>query len=990
MLRKFVGLFVVCLLLSSYAFAQDGKLRGRVTDRETGAALIGANVFLEETTLGAATDINGDFIMLSVPPGTYTVRVSFIGYAPIIMSNVRVNANLTTTQDFEMASSAIQVGAIEVVAERPLIQRNTTNTVRFVNQEDLDNIPIRGVQNILGLQAGVVLQDGELYIRGGRAGEVAYFIDGARVTNPVFNNQNVHIIQEAIEELQLQAGGYTAEFGGANSGIVRTNIRTGGSQYRVSLDYQTDRFGEPGSEALGSSIFGWQNAVVTIGGPVMDKMRFFFAGQHNYRHNRDVMYIEPFRFENLVTDAFGGRPVGEPLPGPVEFNKNHLQNNWQRNNAAQGTILYDLSPLKLKLSGSFQETKQPLDGQWPVALQGFFNQKRNRMQTENTYFANARATHLLGTNTFYELGISYQNRNLKAVDPDFGDNWQLYVDQIANEELGYDGFQGRYEGPLPYSTINAFNFRHENAPNNRYDKNEQMGLGFTLDVTSQLRTNWEVKTGGSLDMWSVRHFSILNIESFMIFLNGEDGNTPRVFADANERRIRLGKAGTVNHYGYDIDGNKVSSGFDAPRKPFFASAYIQNKLEYTDLVLNIGLRFEHFNTKNKVFVNPQNPEFDETLDIVNESQLKDQDPFNYVLPRISFSFPVTDQTIFYAMYGRYVQMPSLDQAFVGAVRMSRTVSPITRGNAFLTPVGYFVRPERTTQYEMGFRQMIGYNFAFTISGFYKDLRDQLAVRRFASADGLPLYTAYLSEDFGTIKGVELTLELRRINRLSAKVNYTLSDARGTGSDSQSSFGVVEQTTIGRFPNFISQLDFNQSHRGSVMFDYRFAQGDGGPIFEGLGLSLLLSFNSGHNYTQIFEPAELGQASPWNVGVRPLIDPRSRKPAEPLNASVTPWVFNVDLNVNKMFYIGQTSLEVYFIVLNLFDSKQTINVYPSTGTPQDDGWLRSPLASSFIEIENYAAFYEAINSQNRWAYMTATGNDLYGMPRQFRFGVKIEL
>jgi hypothetical protein len=990
MLRRLIVLFAVFLLMSSYAFSQDGKLRGRVVDGETGQPLIGANVYIEETTIGAATDVNGEYIILSLPPGTFTVRVSFIGYAPIIMSNVRISANLTTSQDFEMTSSAIQVGAIEVVSERPLIQRNTTNTVRFVTQEDIDNLPIRGIQNILALQAGVVQQDGTLYIRGGRAGEVAYFVDGARVTNPVFNTQNISVIQEAIEELQLQAGGYTAEFGGASSGIVRSNIRTGGSQLRLSLDYQTDRLGEPGSEAISSSVFGYQNAVFTIGGPIMNKLRFFFAGQHNYMHNRNVMYIEPFRFDSLVTDQLGGRPAGELLPGPVEFKRNHLPNNWRRINTGQGTLLYDLREIKLRLTGSYQEDKLPLGGSWPGVLAAYYNQQRNRIQTTNSYFINARATHLLGSNTFYEVGVSYQDRSFKAVDPDFGDNWQLYVDSLANAEIGYTEFRRKYAGPLAYSTINGFNFNHEQTPNNRYDKNQQSGIGVTFDLTSQIQSNWEIKTGGSIDMWTVRHYSIVNIQGYMEFLYGQDGNQLQTFPSDYERRIRLAKAGTINHYGYDVDGNKSDSDFDAPRKPLFASAYIQNKLEYTDLVLNVGLRYEHFTTKNKVFVDPADPSFDDNLDVVDESQLKDQDPFNYVLPRVSFSFPVTDHTIFYAMYGRYVQLPSLDQAFVGAVRMSRTVSPITRGNAFLTPVGYFVKPERTTQYEMGLRQMLGYNFAFTLSGFYKDLKDQLAVRRFASPDGLPLYTAYLSEDFGTVKGIELTLELRRTNRLAAKVNYTLSDARGTGSDSQSSFGVVEQPTIGRFPNFISQLDFNQTHRGSVMFDYRFARGEAGPVLEGLGVNLLLSFNSGHNYTQIFEPSELGQASPWTVGVRPLIDPRSRKPAEPLNTSVTPWIFNVDLNVNKMFYLGDMSLELYFIVLNLFDSKQVVNVYPSTGTPQDDGWLRSPLAASFVEIPNYVDFYQAINLNNRWAYMNATGNDLYGMPRQFRLGLKLEM
>ncbi|MDL1894070.1 hypothetical protein FBQ87_14470, partial [Sphingobacteriales bacterium CHB3] len=250
MLRKLVLALFTVAFLPLALYAQDGKIRGTVKDRESGEPLIGANVTIEGQTLGAATDINGEYIILGVQPGVYTLRVSLVGYAPLSVSNVRVSPNLTTTQDLRISSSAVQLQGVDIVADRPLIQRNTTNTVRLATQEDIQNLPIRGVQNIIALQAGVVQQNGQLFVRGGRQGEVAYYLDGAGTTNPIFNNQNVGIIQEAIEEFQLQAGGYTAEFGGSNSGIVRTTVRTGGSDFKASLDYQTDDFAKPGKQFL--------------------------------------------------------------------------------------------------------------------------------------------------------------------------------------------------------------------------------------------------------------------------------------------------------------------------------------------------------------------------------------------------------------------------------------------------------------------------------------------------------------------------------------------------------------------------------------------------------------------------------------------------------------------------------------------------------------------------------------------------------------------
>ncbi|MEX0603034.1 MAG: TonB-dependent receptor, partial [Bacteroidota bacterium] len=438
-----------------------------------------------------------------------------------------------------------------------------------------------------------------------------------------------------------------------------------------------------------------------------------------------------------------------------------------------------------------------------------------------------------------------------------------------------------------------------------------------------------------------------------------------------------------------VFGYSVDNGVDAPKKPLFASAFIQNKFEYSDLILNLGVRLEHFDTKANVFPDPKNPDeaFNLGLDVIDESKLVEAEAFTVVLPRVSFSFPVTDNTVFYAMYGKYAQMPSLNQLYVGNTILSRTVSPISSGNAFLTPVGFLMRPQRTTQYEVGFRQTITDNFAITATGFYRDLKDQLAVRDLVNDRGNRIYISYQNEDFGTVKGLELTLELRRTNRLAAKISYTMSDALGTGSSPRSAFGAIEQN-IGRPTNFINPLDFNQTHRGTFSLDYRWGRGEGGPVLEGLGASAFLTFNSGHAYTKIKEPSELGQASPWTVGIRPLIDPRSSFPSEPINSSSTPWVFNVDLNLSKTFWIGAVTVDVYANVLNFFNTKNVLNVFPSTGTPYDDGWLTSALAQGFYEIPNYVDFYRAINLDNQYWYQRATGNEMYGSPRQVRFGVRV--
>jgi len=379
---------------------------------------------------------------------------------------------------------------------------------------------------------------------------------------------------------------------------------------------------------------------------------------------------------------------------------------------------------------------------------------------------------------------------------------------------------------------------------------------------------------------------------------------------------------------------------------------------------------------------------DNETNMVDESLLKSSPAFGYLLPRISFSFPVSDQTVFYTQFGKYIQMPNLNQLYNSPLQFSNWMNPNTR--SFSTGfLGFAARPERTTLFEMGIRQVMTSNLAFTLTGFYKDTRDQLQLRRLYNSLGNPITLAYQNTDFGTVKGVEFTIQLRRSERLQVNLNYTLSDARGTGATSASSAVATSDEIKARFPNFVAVQPYSQTHRGSLSLDYRFEKGDGGPILEGFGVNLLMSFNSGHPYTKIAEPSNLGQANAWNVGVWPLNDTRSRNPIEPVNSSTTPWVFNLDMNISKVFSFSGTNFVLYANILNLLNTKQIIDVFPNTGTPTDDGWLEASAAQQYKAIPNYESFYRAINLENRWGIMSYSG-DVYSAPRQIRVGARIEL
>ena len=199
--RKIYVLVAVCMLVVAVApaWAGNGKISGAVTDKQSGDPLIRASIALEGTKLGTVSDKEGRFFILNVPPGTYTLRTTYVGYSAVVIENVRVNADLTTDLKVEASSEAIQADVVVIQAERPIIDKNATNAVRIVGSEDLEILPFRGVQNVLALQAGVVEDEGALHIRGSRSDEIAYYVEGASVRNVVTGNTAVNLIDEALE-----------------------------------------------------------------------------------------------------------------------------------------------------------------------------------------------------------------------------------------------------------------------------------------------------------------------------------------------------------------------------------------------------------------------------------------------------------------------------------------------------------------------------------------------------------------------------------------------------------------------------------------------------------------------------------------------------------------------------------------------------------------------------------------------------------------------
>ena len=994
---KKVLILLFALAMPMLIFAQSsGKIAGVVKDKQTGEPLAGVNIVLQNTMLGATTDVDGYYVILNVPVGTYNIEASYVGYRKVVVKNIRVSAGITTEQNFELQPTTLELGeVITVNAERPLVDKNVTQSVSKITNDQLKTIPVRGVGNVVALQAGVVVQDGAIHIRGGRAQDNGYYVDGASTMNIMNRGNAVHIIKDAVEEIQVLTGGYTAEFGDANAGIIRTELKTGGPQLHFSVDAQTDKFASEGKKFLDTYSYREHIIAATISGPIMKNLRFFLAyenqdvGDNAKRFSKgyNFFYGDGGNLDKPLVDNNPSNPRNNPQSpnfhpdtlSAITYPDGFTPQNWYKRHSINSTLLYDLGTFKFRLSGIYTYTKSfgtsaPMLAFMNTREQPFYN---------NNLLLSGKFTQVLNPKTYYDLTLSYYLNMGERRDDWFGSDWRSWRDsaKIYDKTNGEVVYRAPYDPDYNY-LINGFPFQRYGTLQAGYAKNKQTYLGAAFDIVSQITRNHEVKFGVNARQYTVRQYSINPgvMKEVQAYGGIEDSVPKTVVAEW---------AGNV--FGYDLWGNEIQSGFDGPKKPVFAAAYIQDKIEYKDLIINAGVRFDYFDTKQKTLKDPRNAQIDKVNHIVKPDQWKDMNPFMYVTPRLGISFPVSDRTVFYAQYGKFVQTAAFNRFYYSSYQYGRQIGG---GYFYITPIGLNVKPIRTTSYEVGFRQQFGQYAAMDIAGFYKNVKGEIQADRIVPEPGAQIqsYNILTNGDFATTKGLELKFQLRRYNRLMAQINYTYSDAEGTGSGSTSYISAVDR--LSQRPTRLNPLDYAQKHRGTIMLDYRWGKKDGGPVLEQLGFNLLYTFNSGHPYTLVTTSG--GQAGPYSTGVDYMVDTRSRRALEPINNSTTPWYHRIDLRVDKSFNItDKLQATLYMRVYNLFNIKNVINVYQVTGSAEDDGLLSGVIdpvrTASFISSyggQDYVKMYKAINLTNGQAYWNYLGRQLWDHPRQIFFGLKL--
>ncbi|MGH2575867.1 MAG: carboxypeptidase-like regulatory domain-containing protein, partial [Ignavibacteria bacterium] len=257
----------ICLSTSSAEpLGTTGKIVGKVVDSKTKTPVIGATIKLEGTNLGASSDDVGDYVIINVQVGTYSVKCSYIGYEAQLQTEVRVSADITTSVDFSLNEVIIKTDTVEIIARRNVLSPDQSG--RIITEESIQNTGIRGIENIAAKTAGVVQDERgtQINIRGGRTSETAVIIDGVLTTNPLDGNSTAYVSNNLLQELSVLTGGFSAEYGNVLSGVINVTTKSGTAKYSGSVEVVSD---DIYTRLLNTNTQGYNLYNINFGGPLI-------------------------------------------------------------------------------------------------------------------------------------------------------------------------------------------------------------------------------------------------------------------------------------------------------------------------------------------------------------------------------------------------------------------------------------------------------------------------------------------------------------------------------------------------------------------------------------------------------------------------------------------------------------------------------------------------------------------------------------------------
>ncbi len=1041
------------VLLSSLAFAANGKITGVVKDKDTGEPLPGANVQIVGTTLGASTDVQGRYFILNVPPGVYTVKASFIGYQSVQIENVRVRFDETSTVDFALSQKVIEVGkTVTVVAERPLVEKTLTATKTTFGTRELDNkLPVASINEVIETAASTF----NGYIRGGRIYESKTLLDGVDITDTYFSGgtgayggevghtyQNyrlsdagdftsVSINQSSVQELNVFAGTFGAEYPSASAGIINVVTREGGQTVHGKLFARTNPSNTtdlPGKNPLYWD-YNFKDDPIYGRGYVQEKAELEATGNPDDLRKAQLFTWTPQRakdvygFDANANQGLGRNTdvevnVGGPLLGSKRggffitsrYSRSHKPLPFDRTTRVSGSakLHYYLKENKMKLTlfGQLEDGGKLFDfvdwkynPRWKYYMEGAPRYKG----MSSVYYA--KLTHTLSPRTFYELQFSQSNKATWAGYPDDNGNglsevgeegdfitfntfftdkngdgkytpgvdepgdWVKYVggDGTHNSENGYVTGDTTLTNRVFFYEELDNTARLENKPTFAqnagwyrtayppplYVKTRRNVFTAKFDITSQVTNNHQLKGG-----FQFRYHWVNNDRK-----SSELGGLANAFYPMNK----------VHWDPQDFNPKEVA-------------AYLQDRIEFKGLIVNIGARVDGYDNDTRFFLNPFDP-FDYVKDEagnVKDWKLKFGDRVGwkwYFSPRVGVSHPVSDRIAMHYAFGRYFQYPNFATLYTDYNLRDFVASPSTRTTR------RDQEPVRSTSYEMGVQYGLTNDIAVELTAYYRD------IEKYSASN----YTLVVPEGnsiifnttwgYADARGIEITLEKRASKWWGGRLSYAFSYVRASqpsGAFSTDFNASIDSTRYADLP-WINLDRRPQRETNVTVF------GTGDPFF-GTSSPVSAGFDRPHRFSGtllLFLPYDINISAVGNL-VSGFYYRSVLREDDPLGLLTpefdkSPWNYQLNLRGTKVIRLPQgTRINLFAEVRNLFNRDNIVGIQKNgpRGTSADfDIWRLGPDGKRNTgDEQNPEGFIRQPTDR--------FGRLLYTMPRQIFVGAEV--
>jgi hypothetical protein len=1000
--------------------AVNGKVQGRVTDAATGAPISGAQVRIENTTLGNLTNDQGFYFINEVPAGLQNIEGSFIGYRSVVVEGERILAGQTTTINFELEQTAVELEAITVEGERnPLVPRDQTSTKAIIQGDAVDQLPLDNASDVVTYSPGVVQTNSGRTIRGSRTNEEAVLVDG--VLTRQFGTgtaNNVDLPTNALEQVDVNIGAFSAEFGQAQSGVVSYVTRSGAAAFTGSLEYQTDQLAPDNWRT------NFNRGEFTFGGPLFGNLSFFLAGTLQGQE-RNFTEEAPTRY---VIDGYDVCPEGGAIGAFCAANglaagdtATFLLEQGSAANGATDYLALTAPRFKAVDNGRVQPfgTTQTdlftgnINWQLPRGSRLNFAYTRNRNQNYGrtlgglNNFNSADISGGLNIEQVFTLGgyfnlIQSADQQLAldlraSYQTDRAQNGQVDFDWYADNRDPFLGFAfsnvdfelANLYGDNPTITgfdwfdpgedlINAY--RSGGIPRDSmaaYPQREDLDLSQSLGSPT---------TGGGDPL----RYNPYGWNTNYSFVGVADGNG---WNKTSEDRIQfrgsldwqIGRFNRLKiggeYMSVDLANNGITLYSFQPlpeeAEPILAGAFIQDRLDIGDLVLEAGLRLDYLDPDTEY---PRVPGFTFNVpDSLTKGFVRwDEDTQAYVpigcdvdggpcvdnfiaaktktewSPRLGASFPVTPTSTFRLSYGKFTQVPpfftsgGFSRGLAGV--SGRGIGVFSNSNTdFLSgqnsnaAFGRDVDMPTTRTFEFGYRQLVGQDFVIDVSAFNKKQRKALTLRKYNFPEpitGAPTGLLVLTNsDFTELNGFEVRLDKAFGRIFNGNLSYSYIDARGTGSDPFTYSGLILRATSGLEtltgevtlpPEALLTLDQSRKHTigltTSLLFPRDYQEGTfAGALLQDFGFYSVLYVRSGLPYTKLENAGGTTTGPPSGAGLSGLLDSE-------INGLSTDWVTSFDVRFTKGFQLGRNlNLQAFVDWRNPLNLTNSTSVFLETAS-----------------------------------------------------------